>query len=297
MIEYLIGVDGGGSGTRVCLARRDATVLAQGRAGPSGLAHGIDKAWRAIGSAIAQAFEAAGLKQPAPARIAIGLGLAGVLNKQWASAFTAAAPAYGALQLESDSFTTLVGAHRGGSGAIIALGTGSVGEALLPCGSRREVGGWGFPSGDEASGGWIGLRAINHVEQVLDGRRPSSAFAQAVIAQCGASHDGLFTWLAQASQTDYATLAPLVLAHAGSDSVARGIVASAGIEVASIAAALDPSGTLPIALCGGLAGPLRGYLPASLLARCVPAQGDSTSGALRMIELHLREGAHADPAQ
>ncbi|MFZ3287574.1 MAG: ATPase, partial [Telluria sp.] len=44
MIEYLIGVDGGGTGTRVRLARADGTELAQGSGGPSGLAHGIGNA-------------------------------------------------------------------------------------------------------------------------------------------------------------------------------------------------------------------------------------------------------------
>ena len=47
-----------------------------------------------------------------------------------------------------------------------SLGTGSVGEIKLADGRHVEVGGWGFPAGDEASGAWMGLRAINHVQQV-----------------------------------------------------------------------------------------------------------------------------------
>ena len=119
--------------------------------------------------------------------------------------------------LETDGFTTLMGAHCGEPGTIVAIGTGSVGQALLPGGEQREVGGWGFPAGDEASGGWIGLRAINHIEQVIDGRKPASAFAQAVIDACGGGRDAIQVWLGQASQTSYAQLAPIVIAHAGSD--------------------------------------------------------------------------------
>jgi glucosamine kinase len=288
MIEYLIGVDGGGTGTRVRLARPDGTEFAQGQSGPSGLAHGIEAAWHAIGDAIGKAFASAGLARPALAVTAIGLGLAGVHNKLWASQFAAADPGYGALRLDNDGHTTLLGAHQGRPGTIVAIGTGSVGQALLADGSLREVGGWGFPAGDEASGGWIGLRAINHIEQVLDGRRAHSAFAQAVIAACGGGRDAIQVWLGQATQTSYAQLAPIVIEHAATDAIARGFLIDAGAEVASIARALDPSGTLPVALCGGLGAPLRAYLPQELLARSIAPCGDAASGALRMIAQHLK---------
>jgi glucosamine kinase len=288
MIEYFIGVDGGGTGTRVRLAGADGTELAQAQSGPSGLAHGIGNAWNAIGDAVGKAFAQAGIAQPPLGAVAIGLGLAGVHNKLWAAQFTAANPGFAAMVLENDGFTTLMGAHCGEPGTIVAIGTGSVGQALLPGGEQREVGGWGFPAGDEASGGWIGLRAINHIEQVVDGRKPSSAFAQAVIDACGGGRDAIQVWLGQASQTSYAQLAPIVIAHADSDPTARAMLVDAGREVASIAHALDPSGTLPLALCGGLGAPLRTFLPPDLLARSVAPRGDAASGALRMIALHVR---------
>ncbi|MCS0614119.1 ATPase [Massilia kyonggiensis] len=289
MIDYLIGVDGGGTGTRVRLARFSThgfSELAQGTSGPSGLGLGIARAWASVQDAVAQAFAAAGIEQPPLDRIAIGLGLAGVHNRQWAREFEQADPGYAALRLETDAFTTLMGAHGGKPGAIVAIGTGSVGEVLQPDGTRREVGGWGFPAGDEASGGWIGLAAINHIEQVLDGRRPGSAFADAVIDACGGNRAAIQVWLGQATQTTYASLAPLVLQHAD-DPAARAILTKAGEEAAAIARALDPDGTLPLALCGGLGSALRDWLPPALAARARAPEGDSARGALRMIELHL----------
>jgi glucosamine kinase len=290
MIDFLLGVDGGGTGTRVRLAALnpdgDATEIAQGASGPSGLGLGIARAWDAVQQAAAAAFAASGVQRPAPDRIAIGLGLAGVHNKQWAAEFVAANPGYARVRLETDGFTTLMGAHGGAPGAIVAIGTGSVGEVLRADGTRHEVGGWGFPAGDEASGGWIGLRAINHIEQVLDGRRERSAFADNVIDACGAmgsnKRDAIQAWLGKATQTTYASLAPLVLRHAD-DPVARAILLDAGVEVAAIARALDPDAKLPLALCGGLGAALRDFLPDGLLARTTPPQGDSAAGALRMI--------------
>jgi glucosamine kinase len=287
MIDYLIGVDGGGTGTRVRLARADGAELAQGASGPSGLAHGIANAWKAVNDAVGQAFAAAGIDHPPLVRCAIGLGLAGVHNKAWAEQFEAANPGYAAVVLHHDGFTTLLGAHGGRCGTIVAIGTGSVGEALLPDGATREVSGWGFPAGDEASGAWMGLRAVGYIEQVLDGRRAGGAFADAVIEACGGRRDAIQLWLGQATQTSYAALARHVIAHGASDLVAREILLAAGREVARMAGALDPSGELPLALCGGLGAPLRAWLPPELLARCVEPQGDSASGALRMVLLHL----------
>jgi len=303
MIEFLIGVDGGGSGTRACLAHSPHQAsgipvhLGAGMAGPSGLSLGITNAWIAVEQAIAAAFADAGLPVAPRAAIGLGLGLAGVHNRQWAAQFTAANPGYASLALASDGHTTVLGAHDGAAGAIIALGTGSVGEVRLADGRHLEVGGWGFPSGDEAGGAWIGLHAINHMQQSFDGRRPADAFADAVAQACGvapgrrdpAAREILQQWLAGASQTRYAQLAPVVLQHAASNDAARAILHAAGTQVARLAHALDADGTLPIALCGGLAAPLRPYLPPALLARVVPARGDSAAGALRLIRQHLNQ--------
>lgn len=289
IVEYLIGVDGGGSGTRVRVENLDGVELARGVAGPSGLMHGINQAWAAIMDAINAAFAENGRARPALGQMAIGLGLAGVHNKQWAAKFSAKNPGFAMLALETDAFTTLLGAHKGEPGAIIAIGTGSVGEALLPFGIRREVGGWGFPSSDEASGAWLGLRAVQHAQHALDGRAPATHFARAVIDFCGGERDSMFDWLARATQTNYAQLAPLVIEYAGSDAVARAIMCQAGEEVGKIAAALDPAGKVPIALCGGLAAPLREYIPAALQSRIVSAQGDAANGALQLIRRQLKE--------
>jgi glucosamine kinase len=184
-----------------------------------------------------------------------------------------------------------MGAHDGRPGAIVAIGTGSVGEAMLEDGSKVEVGGWGFPAGDEASGAWMGLRVLNHIEQVLDGRVEGRAFAREVIEFCGGSRDAVQVWLGKANQTAYAGLARFVVAHGGNDPVARAILEHAGLEVASIADALDRSHRLPLALCGGLGTALREWLPPQTLARCVPPQGDSAAGALRMLVQHLKKAA------
>jgi glucosamine kinase len=282
--SYLVGVDGGGTGTRVLLVNAQGQELGRGSAGPSGLMHGAISAWNAILTAIDAAFLEAGITRPELSEVAVGCGLAGVNNKQWAMEFLETNPGFGGVAIETDAGTTLLGAHQGHAGAIIALGTGSVGEVMHADGSRREVGGWGFPSSDEASGAWMGLRAINHVQHVLDGRSPVDEFANAIINFCGGSRDAVFAWLGGANQTRFAQLAPLVIEYAAGNDKAKNILLDAGIEVEKMANALDPSGAMPIALCGGLADAIWTYLPEKLLLRVTKPKGDSALGALILVK-------------
>lgn len=285
--DYRLGVDGGGSGTRVRLCNTQGQELAQGQAGLSGLAHGVVPAWCAIGRAIDQAFAAAGRVRPPNENLALGVGIAGANNAAWAADFHARQPHFAALAVDCDAMTSLLGAHGGRPGVIVAVGTGSVGAVLTADGHKRFTGGWGFPAGDEGSGAWIGLRALAHVQRVVDGRQPCGDFARAVFEACGGTADALMAWVAQADQTRCAALAPLVIQHGPSDAAARALLERAGSHLARMAGALDPGNTLPLALCGGLAEPLRPYLPPALRERGRAPQGDSAQGALLLLAATL----------
>ncbi|MDN7615631.1 BadF/BadG/BcrA/BcrD ATPase family protein [Burkholderia cepacia] len=284
---FAIGIDGGGTGTRAVLADRHGRELAQGRGGPSGLGLGIERAWASIGAACADAFTRAGLAFDWP-QCALGCGLAGVNNAAWLAAFRAQAP-LGALAVESDAYTTVVGAHGGAPGLIVALGTGSIAAALDAAGACRIAGGFGFPSGDEASGAWLGVRALAYAQQALDGRVPRDAFANALLAETGAQdRDALVRWSCDANQTIYARLAPIVFAHR-SHPVAGALIAQAGDEIGKMIDALDPQQALPVALCGGLADALAPAVPARHAARLRAPLDDSAHGALRLALQALRE--------
>ncbi|HHX4059883.1 MAG: BadF/BadG/BcrA/BcrD ATPase family protein [Burkholderia contaminans] len=283
---FAIGIDGGGTGTRAVLADRHGRELAQGRGGPSGLGLGIERAWASIGAACADAFTRAGYALDW-SQCALGCGLAGVNNAAWLAAFRAQAP-LAALAVESDAYTTVVGAHGGAPGLIVALGTGSIAAALDAAGACRIAGGFGFPSGDEASGAWLGVRALAYAQQALDGRVPRDAFANALLAETGAQdRDALVQWSCDANQTIYARLAPVVFAHR-SHPVAGALIAQAGDEIGKMIDALDPQQALPVALCGGLADALAPAVPARHAVRLRAPLDDSAHGALRLALQALR---------
>ncbi|WP_061180585.1 BadF/BadG/BcrA/BcrD ATPase family protein [Caballeronia pedi] len=278
---FLVGIDGGGSGTRVILADAQGIELARSNGGPSGLGLGVERAWQSIGDACRRAFDAAAL--PFDWRnCALGCGLAGVNNADWLAAFLAAAPDLRALSVESDAYTTVLGAHGGEPGVIVALGTGSIAASLDQAGACRIAGGYGFPSGDEASGAWLGLRAVVHLQRVLDGRAPEDGWSRALLALTGATdRDSLVVWLCNANQTAYATLAPSVFEYRDHPVAAR-LLKRAAFEIERLVAALDPPGVLPVALCGGLAAPYEPVVPAGLRERLRAPRADSAAGALAL---------------
>ncbi|NRF70106.1 ATPase [Aquincola sp. S2] len=278
--RFFIGVDGGGSGTRVRLVDDRGRALGQGEAGPSALGQGIEQAWEHVQLAIERAFAQAGLPLAAAADCALGLGLAGAHTPARCDRFMAAAPAYARVALDTDAGTALRGAHRGAPGSIVAAGTGSVGEALRCDGRRVSVGGWGFGIGDEGSGGWLGLASVRIAQRALDGRASAGPLARAVWRVAGGQRDALLDWAAVAGQHGFARLAPLVFDSADADPAARRLLDEAAHALVEMAAALDPAAELPLVLIGSIAKRLAPRLPKEWLALVVAPHGDAIDGAL-----------------
>lgn len=295
--RWRVGVDGGGSGTRARLTGADGAILGFGSAGPSGLGQGVPQAWRHVGLAIAAAFEAAGLTLPSPSEIALGLGLAGAGVSAQRAAFLAADPGYALCRLETDAVTQLIGAHRGQAGIVVACGTGSVAAVRTANGDVRQVGGWGFPVGDEGSGAWLGLRAVQHAQAVLDGRSAAGALSAAVQRTVGSDAAAVLCWCAAAGQGAYAGLAPAVFAAAAAgDAHAAGLLQEAAAELARLVAAIDGTAAagpvLPVVVVGSVGERLAVRWPDVLRQRIVAAAGDSAEGALQLLQPEVATGPH-----
>jgi glucosamine kinase len=290
---FLIGVDGGGSGTRAVLARADGRVIGSAEAGPSALGQGVGQAWRHVELAISRAFASARLSMPGWERCALAAGLSGIGHAPWRDAFIAGDPGFAHLVAETDSFTMLLGAHGGRPGAIVAAGTGSVAEALLADGTRRTVGGWGFPIGDEGSGAWLGLQALRHAQCAMDDRAAAGPLAHDIWDACGADRETLQAWCERAGQFACARLAPLVFGHERTDPIASALLAQATAALESLAFAIDPAGRLPLALCGSIGTRLAPRLQPALRDRVVPAAQGPAEGALMLIRQHVRAAMEA----
>jgi glucosamine kinase len=117
--------------------------------------------------------------------------------------------------------------------------------------------------------------------------------AAALLARFGGRHDAIVDWARQATPEDYGRLAPLVLEHAREgDPLGTALVSEAADEIARIAKRLLAAGAPALALVGGLAEPLRPWLPAGLKARLAAPQGDALAGALLMARRALADRNH-----
>jgi glucosamine kinase len=281
--KYFIGVDGGGSGTRVIIAGSNMQPLASAEGAPSALGQGIEKAWRSILDTIALAFANGKIPAPMLSECAIGLGLSGANNIIWKNEFYFRNPGFKKIIIDTDGFTTLLGAHGGRPGVIVAVGTGSIGMVLKRTMIRENVSGWGFPSGDESSGAWLGIKACSLTQKAIDGRKKNTPLSLDVLKFCGKTSEAFLTWLGNAKQNEFAQLAPLVFANAKSDIEASKLLVEAGLEIAQMIKTLDQDNDLPISICGRLGEALIPFLPEDLRIRNQKANGDSTHGALHMV--------------
>jgi glucosamine kinase len=162
-----------------------------------------------------------------------------------------------------------------------------VAEVWRTDGARRIAGGWGFPVGDEGSGAWLGLQAVRLAQQALDGRAPQTPLTEAVCASTGRDTETMLAWCAQARQTAYASLAPLVFQHEADDARAAALLQSGVDQLALLVEALDPHAELPVVCSGSIARRLQPRLPALLRARCAEPAGDAAEGALHLLRAHL----------
>ena len=293
MVDFLIGVDGGGSGTRALVQRRDGSAVALGQAGPSALGQGVPQAWRQIEQAIRGAFQTAGLPAPPWNRCALAAGLSGVSHPPLREAFIAADPGFAQLEAETDSYTMLLGAHAGQPGAILIAGTGSIAEALRADGSRATVGGWGFPVGDEGSGAWLGLQAVRHAQAALDARANISPLARRVFMQCGDDRESLQTWCDAAGQFEFAQLARAVFDVETTDPVAATLLQKATDTLEELALAIDPRGRLPLAISGSIGERLAPRMRPAVRSRIVAPKGNAATGALLLIRRAVRQELEA----
>jgi glucosamine kinase len=263
MSEIVIGVDGGGSRTRVMVGTADGEVLANVEGAGSaislkGAAHSAtviaDLVTRALGE----------IAQPgAVLPRVLYCGVSGTGREEHARALHTALDEKELAEevvIDSDGLVALYDAFEDRSGILLVAGTGSIAYGRSPSGTLVRCGGWGPVFGDEGSGGWIGRRALGIVAASSDGREPPTALLFPILAatKCEDIED-LIHWAATADARAFASLVPAVFTTASSgDPRASALVTLAAEELVLHVRALarqlfsDERAAVSVALSGGL---------------------------------------------
>jgi N-acetylglucosamine kinase-like BadF-type ATPase len=261
-MQLLLGIDGGGSRTRVAIADASGAVLGKGQAGSSNhQSVGFAAATQALHAAIRAARMDAGLDSDTLFDAAC-FGLAGAGRPDDQMRFTAWAAECGIatnVRCVSDAEIILAAGTPEQWGVALISGTGSLCWARSPDGSSVRVGGWGYLLGDEGSGYDVAVRALRLAAQTVDGRADAHTLLAAVLNHWGLAEPTQligYVYRTELTRASVAEVGKLVshLAEAG-DTHAVGLIERAGGELADMVTVavhrlrLD---TPPVALAGGL---------------------------------------------
>ena len=285
MAEIYLGVDAGGTKCSARLTDASGNILGQGLSGPANVRIGIEQTFCVIEEAYTQAITEAKLDASAIASIHAGMGVAGIRREGAKEALLAQPFPFDKVKCTSDVIIANMGAHSGRDGGTVIVGTGSIATGRID-GKNINIGGYGFPVSDEGSGAHIGFHAIRMMLSAMDGRIEPTQLTIDISRRFNDDIQEVVTFMDEASPGDYAALAPLVVKAAEvGDDAGHAILQEAAGHIDVLIQSLLRAGVPRCALSGGLAKPIKSWLPPDTLAQLVEPDGDALDGALLLARL------------
>jgi glucosamine kinase len=294
-MSFYLGIDAGGTATKARLTDMDGKIVAEVAGGPANARIGVEALYNELQSCHVQIAQKAGLTADQFSTVRCGMGIAGINRMGMKAQIQALDFPFASVQFSSDSMIANLGAHMGGDGAILILGTGSVG--LVKRGEDSfSIGGYGFPISDEGSGAALGLSAIRHALRALDGRTRPTPLSQAVTKQFDHAIPRVIAWMDDAAPGDYASFAPLVMDYADNgDEIALSIVRDAALHVERFIETIISRGAPRCVLMGGLSERIKPWLRQRIVAQIDEPLGDALDGALILAGLPIETAASRQP--
>jgi glucosamine kinase len=280
MTALYLGIDAGGSHCRARLTDAVGTILGTGQSGPANTRIGIEPLHKILLDTCLQATSAAGLAASDIAKINAGMGIAGITRTGMKQKLKEKPFPFANVAFSSDAIVANLGAHMGADGATLILGTGSIG--IVKIGEDNfSIGGYGFPISDEGSGAALGLSAIRHALRALDGRTRPTPLSHDITKQFDHVTARVVAWMDEATPTNYASFAPLVMDYAeNGDEIALSIVRDAALHVERFIETIFAKGAPRCVLVGGLSARMKPWLRARIADQISDAIGDPLDGAL-----------------
>ncbi|GKV75004.1 N-acetylglucosamine kinase [Pectobacterium carotovorum subsp. carotovorum] len=285
------GVDGGGTGCRARIYQADGTPLGQGHGGRANLLLGVESVRQSVDDAITQALKHSGLPPDDTSRLKVGLALASAEHRAAYEAFLALPHPYATQVLNTDALGACLAVNQGKDAGVVIAGTGSCGLAWQNQ-TITAYGGHEFPISDQGSGARLGLAALQHTYNVLQGWCAPSALSQRIDDFFSASTaptntlDALQTFSQQAKPGDYAQFARHVFDCAQQDdAVSHALLAQTASEISLLLAAVARHATPRLSLMGSIGLHIRPWLPDEWQSQLAAPVGDALDGA-RLIACH-----------
>ncbi|WP_406043097.1 ATPase [Micromonospora sp. NBC_00898] len=308
----VVGLDVGGTSTRVAALRLDGVRLGAGRAGGGNpTSHGAERAAHELLVALRAA-----LAEVDPSRVRAGaIGLAGagrlLADPAGRAAFDRAWHDAGLrcpYAVHGDALVAYASGTAAPDGTVLIAGTGAIAAQVRDLRLDRTADGHGWLLGDAGSGFWLGREAVRRLLTDLDRARPPGALATRVLAELTgtnevaarprATAEAVVQAVTRRPPVELARLAPLVVtAAAEGDPTGADLVGEAAALLAESVTRIRPAGaTDPVVLGGGLLTgdtPLAGAARAELARRWPDAPlctaGDGAAAAAWLAARDLPE--------
>jgi N-acetylglucosamine kinase-like BadF-type ATPase len=252
-----VGIDAGGTRTRLVLADAEGALLGTTEAGPGN--------YQVIGpEGLSQLIHEL-LEEIAPGELpeALCAGVAGAgrfpEREQLRSALERKGLAR-TIRVVTDARAALEGAHRGEPGVVCIAGTGSIVIGRNAEGHEARAGGWGPTLGDEGSAHSLVMQAIRSVLRAVDGSGPDTSLRADLLPALGlgdwqeiiqAIYGGDFT------RDRIAEACPVVFTAArNKDDVALRVLqkglSNLGAQIGAVARRLHLASPVTVACAGGV---------------------------------------------
>ena len=258
-MDYIIGIDGGGTKTVGMLTTAIGKELVRTQAGPSN--HhvvGTEQTKKVLNEIIRKLTE--NVDNTELDSIRFCLGMAGLGREEDRSIIGRICDEIGIGKkriLTHDAHIALVGGIGKLAGVIVISGTGSIVYGIDQYGQDARAGGWGYLLGDEGSGYDISIKGLQAVARSADKREPPTELTRLMLNKLALNNPSdLIRWTHAANRDEIAELSKVVFdAVETGDKKAESIIDAAGRElllaIETVVMELDFTDAFDILLSGG----------------------------------------------
>lgn len=263
-LEYVIGIDGGGTKTKAVIADMDGNIVAVSSAGPTNPNVVAKDELKQTLESLIVSLEAS---SAVPLKMIMSLfaGISGVgndANKHMLRNVIASLVLDStSVHVEADTINALYSGTYGEPGIVQISGTGSITFGVNKEGKSDRTGGWGYLFGDEGSGYDIGRQAIISALKSADGRGPDTMMLPMIYAHFKVADTQSLIRNVYASPTPKNAISPITKivfeaykqhdqsAHAILQQAAKGMAISIGTLYERL---FERNDYTDVVLCGGV---------------------------------------------
>ncbi len=257
-MDYIIGIDGGGTKTVGLLTTIEGEEIAKTKNGPSNYhVVGVETTYQVLNDIIKTLTAQIDCTRN---NFVICIGMAGLGREDDKKVITEICDKIEITTqriLTHDAHIALVGGIGKPEGIIVISGTGSIVYGIDSHGNEIRAGGWGYLIGDEGSGYDIAIKGLQAVAKATDYRQSSTILTELYLTQLNLEDPKqLIRWVHAAERNEIAQLSGTVFeGMENGDRIAIGIIETATDElicaVESVIRQATFNDTINIVLNGG----------------------------------------------